>query len=69
MMRGKQARHVVDPSLQPLREQQVVPLQFHGWRGLLVQAFPVFFLERQEFLQERIRRLELLGAREQQRRK
>jgi hypothetical protein len=50
-MRGKQAQHA-DPSLHPLYEQQVVPFQFHGWHGQLVQDFPVFFPDREEILYE-----------------
>ena len=51
-MRGRQAQHAADPSLHPLYEQQVVPFQFHGWHGQLVQDFPVFFPDREEILYE-----------------
>ncbi|SRR6266496_5811863 len=51
-MRGRQPRHVADTSLQSLHEQRVVPFQFNGWHGLLVQDFPMFFPEREEILYE-----------------
>jgi len=51
-MRGRQPRHVADTSLQPLHEQRVVPFQFNGWHGLLVQDFPVFSPEREGILYE-----------------
>src|SRR5437764_15239488 len=51
-MRGRQPRHVADTSLQPLHEQRVVPFQFNGWHGLLVQDFPVFSPDREEILYE-----------------
>ncbi|HEX6778992.1 MAG TPA: hypothetical protein VF099_12370 [Ktedonobacterales bacterium] len=51
-MRGRPPRHVADISLQLLHEQQVVPFQFNGWHGLLVQDFPVFFPELEEILYE-----------------
>ncbi len=51
-MRGRPPRHVADISLQLLHEQRVVPFQFNGWHGLLVQDFPVFSPEREEILYE-----------------
>src|SRR6266571_9493021 len=51
-MRGRPPRHVADISLQLLHEQRVVPFQFNGWHGLLVQDFPVFFPELEEILYE-----------------
>lgn len=40
-MQGRQLRDVADTSLQPLREQGIVPFQFNGWHGVLVQDFPM----------------------------